>query len=111
MLSFNIGDARARGLHIFATLAYSPGWANGGQPHQAPPVSAADWQRFVRTVVRRYRGQIKHWGMWNETNLSQFFSGSKDDYVHKLLVPGAQAAKAADPALRVALEGVEAEAG
>jgi len=92
-----VASARARGQRIFATLAYTPGWANGGQHHRFPPNDTRDWTDFVSACVTRYRADIKHWGMWNEPNLRGFFEGSRSDYIDRILKPGAAAAKAADP--------------
>ena len=89
--------ARARGLHIYATLAYTPEWANGGQERNVPPTDAGDWYAFVYTTVNRYRGQVQHWGMWNEPNLAHFFAGSLKQYIDEILRVGAQAVRAADP--------------
>lgn len=91
-----VNSARARGLEIFATLAYSPTWANGTGNIADPPQDPADWYDFVYDTVRRYRGSIKYWGMWNEPNLDGFFTGSAWQYREWILKPGAQAAKAAD---------------
>jgi hypothetical protein len=57
----------------------------------------ADWSDFVYDTVSRYRDRIDHWGMWNEPNLEQFFTGNGWQYREWILKPGAQAAKAADP--------------
>ena len=96
-----IGEARARGLNIYATLAYSPEWANGGQDINAPPTDAGDWYAFVYTTVSRYRDSVKHWGMWNEPNLEGFFSGTRDQYIATILRGGAQAVREADPSSSV----------
>ena len=92
-----VNNARARGLEIFATLAYTPAWANGTGNIADPPLDIADWYDFVYDTVHRYRGSIQHWGMWNEPNLEQFFTGNGWQYREWILKPGAQAAKAADP--------------
>ena len=92
-----VGDARARGLNVYATLAYSPGWANGGQAPNTPLVDPQDWYTFVYTTVSRYRGSVQHWGMWNEPNFKHFFSGSADQYVDTILRVGSQAVRDADP--------------
>src|SRR5262245_60946939 len=60
-----VAEARARGLNIYATLAYSPAWANGGQAPNTPPRNSDDWYNFVYETVSRYREQVQHWGMWN----------------------------------------------
>lgn len=93
-----VNDARARGLNIFATLAYTPGWANGGQGTNVPPTDPADWYQFVFDTVSRYKDSIMHWGMWNEPNLDQFFLGSPRQYVQDILRVGARAVRDADAA-------------
>jgi polysaccharide biosynthesis protein PslG len=92
-----ISEARARGINVYATLAYTPAWANGGQPINVPPTDAGDWYAFVYTTVSRYRDRVKHWGMWNEPNLEGFFSGTLDQYIDDILRVGAQAVRDADP--------------
>jgi hypothetical protein len=95
-----IASAEARGLEVFVTLAYSPDWASGGDA-TAPPIDPADWYDFVFDVVSRYRGRVSHWGLWNEPNLGDFFSGSMDDYIQDILVQGAAAVRAADSGSKV----------
>jgi hypothetical protein len=92
-----VSEARARGLNIYATLAYSPAWANGGQARNTPPVDPHDWYAFVYTTVSRYRGSVQHWGMWNEPNFKHFFSGSPEQDIDTILRVGAQAVRDADP--------------
>ncbi len=101
-----VDEARARGLHVFATLAYSPRWAvadpscEDGTSNPCltkPPANVADWQDFVLATVQHFKGRVRHWGMWNEPNLDAFFEGTLDDYVDRVLVPGAQAVKWEDP--------------
>ncbi len=96
------------GLNVFATLSYTPQWAAANKscaPGQGgcsgcntqTLANVGDWQNFVTQVVNRYKGKVKHWGMWNEPNLEHFYCGSPDQYINEILIPGAQAAKAADP--------------
>ena len=92
-----VDAAQARGLSVFATLAYTPGWANGGLGINVPASDHTDWYDFVRATVSRCRGRVTHWGMWNEPNHHQFFSGSVSQYIDDVLRTGAQAAKSADP--------------
>jgi polysaccharide biosynthesis protein PslG len=96
-----VSEARARGLNVYATLAYTPTWANGGQNIDAPPTDAGDWYTFVYTTVSRYRDRVQHWGMWNEPNLEGFFAGTLDQYIDDILRVGAQAVRDADPASSV----------
>jgi len=92
-----VNNARARGLEIYATLAYTPAWANGTGNIADPPLDTADWYDFVYDTVSRYRNSVKYWGMWNEPNLEQFFTGNGWQYREWILKPGSQAAKDADP--------------
>jgi hypothetical protein len=92
-----VSAAKARGLEIFATLAYSPSWASGTSNVADPPADPADWYDFVYDTVHRYSGSIHYWGMWNEPNLDGFFTGEDWQYREWILKPGSQAAKAADP--------------
>jgi len=102
-----VDKAHALGLNMFATLSYTPQWAaadqncvpgaggdDGCNPH--PFANPAEWEEFVAMTVSRYQGKIKHWGMWNEPNLGGFYSGTPDQYVYDILIPGANAAKGAD---------------
>jgi hypothetical protein len=94
--------AEARGLLIFATLAYSPGWANGGREGRFPPSDSDDWAEFCRVAAERYDGRhglptIRYWGMWNEPDIDTFFVGSADDYVDRVLIPGATAVREGNP--------------
>jgi hypothetical protein len=92
-----VSDARARGLNVYATLAYAPAWATGGQAPNTPPGDPQDWYAFVYTTVSRYRDSVRHWGLWNEPNFKSFFSGSPAQYIDTILRVGAQAVRDADP--------------
>jgi polysaccharide biosynthesis protein PslG len=88
-----VHDARARGLNVYATLSYTPAWANGGQGRNAPPLNSDDWYNFVYETVSRYRAQVQHWGMWNEPNFEGFWSGSVEQYLQIILEVGARAVR------------------
>jgi hypothetical protein len=94
-----VTEARARGLHIYATLAYSPAWANGGQAPNTPPLNSDDWYNFVHETVSRYREHVQHWGMWNEPNFKAFWSGSLTQYLQMILEVGARAVRDAQGGL------------
>ncbi len=92
--------ARARNIEVFATLAYTPAWATSGPEVTGVP-DPGQWAEFCGAAARRYRGTIRHWGVWNEPNLDRFWSGSRQQYVDVLLKPCADAIHAAEPAARV----------
>jgi hypothetical protein len=91
----------AHGVRVYATLAYTPGWANGGQGRNTPPVDTRDWWNFCANVAGHLRGRIGAYGMWNEPNLTGFFSGSVAQYINAILEPGHQAIKTVDPTIVV----------
>ncbi len=98
-----VSAANMRGINLYATLAYTPSWANGGLDRTVPPTNSEDWKDFVRTAVNRYKASIRCWGLWNEPDLDHFFSGTTNQYINSILIPGAQAVREADPtALRCA---------
>ncbi|HBL31758.1 MAG TPA: hypothetical protein DD490_33460 [Acidobacteria bacterium] len=92
--------AQARGIEIYATLAYTPAWATAGAELTGVP-DAGQWAELCGAAATRYRGAIRHWGIWNEPNLDKFWAGSRQQYVDVLLKPCADAIHAADPAARV----------
>ncbi len=63
------------------------------------------WGNFVYTVVSRYGDRVKYWEMWNEPDLSYFWSGTSVDYA-QLLKVGYQATKAACPDCTVLFGGL-----
>src|SRR6476619_3595330 len=46
-------QARHTNRTIFASLAYTPGWANGGRHYRFPPANFQDWYDFVFATVSR----------------------------------------------------------
>jgi len=84
-------DAKRTGRTIFASLAFVPSWANGGQHYNYPPLNYQDWYDFVYAVVSRYRDDIFLWGVWNEPDLDQYLKDA-DLRTYRTLVIGARAA-------------------
>ncbi|WP_428938108.1 GH39 family glycosyl hydrolase [Fontivita pretiosa] len=93
---YAVAQANARGLKIYASLGYTPAWASASGNANSPPANLQDWYDYVYACVSRYKGSIKHWEIWNEPNLSQFWAGTRAQYI-ELLKVGADAAHAADP--------------
>ena len=93
--------AKARGLQVFATIAYTPGWATDGPAITGVPRNPDDWRRFCFRAAKRYRGKILYWGLWNEPNLPRFWSGSRQQYIDVILKTGADAIHSGNPAAKV----------
>jgi hypothetical protein len=96
-----VHDAQANGVHLVAILGYCPPWASSGPSRHDPPRKRKEWKAFVSTIVRRYRGCIDDWILWNEPNSRTFFRGSLEQFIHDVFIPGARAAKAANPLCRI----------
>ncbi len=96
-----VEEADAHGVRLVAILGFCPPWASSGPSAYYPPRHARDWKEFVSALVKRYRGRVRHWILWNEPNSSTFFRGSTDQFIQQVLIPGAEAAKAADPGCKI----------
>lgn len=73
-------------VEILLPLGLSPPWA-AARPLEASayrpgyasePRDTSDWRTYVRTVALRYRGRIRAYEIWNEPNLSRFYSGTTE---------------------------------
>jgi hypothetical protein len=94
-------QARRTRRTIFATLGFTPRWANGGRALNYPPSNYQDWYDFVFAAVTRYKDDIFLWGIWNEPNLDAYVH-DRDVQVYRTLVVTASAAiRAANPLARV----------
>lgn len=94
-------EAQARGLAIFASIAYTPEWASAGPELSGVPDDPDDWREFCTRAARRYRDSIRHWGVWNEPNLPRFWAGSRRQYIDLILKPGIAALKAGNAEAQV----------
>ncbi len=92
-----VNYAAQNALSIFATIAYTPGWANGNQGANYPADHTPHWQSFVSRVVNRYKNHIRYWGIWNEPNMPEFFALPKDAFVNRVFRPAGEAIRSADP--------------
>jgi len=74
---------------LLLPLGLSPTWASARPQEKstyqpgaaAEPRNIEDWRFYVGTVVRRYKGRIQAYEIWNEPNLKQFWSGSVDQMI------------------------------
>jgi hypothetical protein len=94
--------AEAYGIEIIARLSNPPAWsrAAGDQAGTfAPPDDLDAYGDFVEAVVRRYKGRIHYYQIWNEPNIYPEWGEQPVDaaeYV-ELLKVGYTRAKAVDP--------------
>ena len=75
--------AEKHGVDVLYAFGGTPVWAsskpNAACEYQAgacyPPADMQDWENFVYAIATHAAGRIEHWELWNEPNLSQFWSG------------------------------------
>jgi polysaccharide biosynthesis protein PslG len=95
-----VAGAEYYGLRLVVRLDKQPAWANARPlASGAPPVDLAEYDRWVRQVVERYKGRVAAYIIWNEPNLADEWSGLPPDpaaYVEVLKV-GYRAVKETDP--------------
>jgi len=73
-LDKSVALSEQHGVDVILTLGQTPAWASarpseptGNSPgNSAEPRNIEDWERYIRTVVTRYRGHIKAYELWNE---------------------------------------------
>jgi hypothetical protein len=96
-----VEEAESHKIRLLGILGYAPLWASSGPTIHDPPRDVQQWKDFVRAIVGRYKGRITHWSLWNEPNSRTFFKGSMTQFIHGVLIPGAKAAKEANPECRI----------
>jgi hypothetical protein len=77
-LDATVGMASSIGASIMYVLGNTPSWANGGRGPNVPPTNLADAANFISAVCNRYTGSIRSYQVWNEGNLTTFWTGSQD---------------------------------
>lgn len=90
--------ARQRHLNVLAMVAFTPAWARRGRAQTDPPDNPADYATFVHAAAKRYAPMGVHaWEIWNEPNLSMFWSPKADPVGYASLLKHAYPAiKSAD---------------
>jgi hypothetical protein len=73
-----------------------------------PSGSVGNYAAFLRRLAGRYRGKIDHYVVGDEENKSfeWGWSGTAEDYLHKVFIPLSRAIKEADPAAKVSATSV-----
>jgi Glycosyl hydrolase catalytic core len=105
-LERSVDAALANGLKVLIVFVSVPSFANGAPPELGiidenaalPPTDPQFFRDFVTAVVARFRGRVGHYEIWNEPNYKVFWNGDYGRFIDEILISGAQAGKAADPA-------------
>lgn len=83
-LDLYVQTAQSQGVPVLVPLAHSPRWASSrpdepspyGPGRIAPPADLQDWRTYVEAVVRRYRGRVQAYEIWNEPSDRNHFTGT-----------------------------------
>jgi polysaccharide biosynthesis protein PslG len=75
--------AQAHNVDVLYTFGGTAQWAASGSSTNCgygsgscfPPSNIQDWDDFVTAVVAHAAGNIKYWELWNEPNLTEFWTG------------------------------------
>ena len=84
-----VAAASRRGLHILATLGYTPAWARAPRcaSTACPPASPRVFVEYATAVVGRYAARGVHtWEIWNEPNSAGFWAPEPDPRAYATLV-------------------------
>ena len=87
------------GVNLLPILDYEPAWDPDRSP--ADEETLRYWERYVETMVARFKGQLNYWQAWNEPNIT-FWKPKPNarDYA-ELLRRTYIAAKRADPEVKI----------
>ena len=91
-----VAASQRTGVALIGLVMSAPPWTTRDGTWIGQPKDSAAWEHFIETMIRRYRGRVRVWEIWNEPDCSQFWSGAPEDYV-ALLAAAYHAAKRADP--------------
>lgn len=78
-MDFYIDQAAIHDAKVMFTLGSTPQWASARPLEKCPyglgcsaePANMADWEEYVRTVAKRYKGKIAIYELWNEPFFSE----------------------------------------
>jgi hypothetical protein len=83
-LELAISIAKQRGVEVGLVLGMTPRWAAarptehsfGGEGAASEPRDFTDWDNYIRTIARRYKGRIQFYEIWNEPASAGFYTGT-----------------------------------
>ena len=100
-----IDDLLHQGVHPWVCICYgNPIYPGGGTPNLGGGLPQSDealaaWDRWVEAMVKRYRGRVIEWEIWNEPDLGRT-EERLPQYV-KLFVRTAETIRTVDPQAKI----------
>lgn len=92
-------SAKSHNVNLLPILCYNVDWAYPAHEH------LDDWCDYVRHVVERYKGDIKHWEVWNEPNIGFWRPEPDPEQYAALLIASYETIKQTDPEAQVVYGG------
>jgi hypothetical protein len=89
-----LDTANRNGITVYAIVCY---WTSWSKNYTSEGVD--QYVNYLRQLVRRYKGRVKQWEIWNEPNIF-FWQGPKDLYA-EMLKKSYAAVKEEDPSAQV----------
>lgn len=102
-----LNDIAGSNIEVLAVVTETPCWASA-DPNKVctttarnydwryPPSNLQDYANFISELVRRYKGKIKYWEIWNEPNLPYCWTNPNPATYTELLKAAYPAIKAID---------------
>lgn len=109
LLDRYVEEASQHRVKLMLVLAHTPRWASARPDEQnafrrpgvaAEPARIEDWQRYVRTVVERYKSRIESYQIWNEPSDKAHFTGTLEQLV-EMACTAHRIIRSFDPAAKV----------
>ncbi len=92
-----LGAAEKNGFQVAGILI----WSRKGDPFTFPSNALPEWKAYVADILKKTRGRVRHWEVWNEPpNFTH--NKSPADYA-KIVVAAYETAKEVDPDVRIGL--------
>jgi hypothetical protein len=81
-----VRQAKRHHVDLLLPLAFTPQWASARPADPGPygpgtgcePLKMEEWNAYIRSIARRYKGQIKYYEVWDEPNEKLYFSGTRE---------------------------------
>jgi hypothetical protein len=96
------------GITLIPYVCYTPSWNSSGDTTNFWNHTPKDYDafgRFLSALVNRYKKWIKTWELWNEPDITAYWSGTAED-LSRLTKIGARAVRNADPGAKIVLAGL-----
>lgn len=102
-----VDEAQRQGITLIPYVCYTPRWLGTSETDywHEPPSDLAAFGRFMNVIVKRYKGKIKSWELWNEPDLQAYWLGSAAQFA-EMVKEGARQVRKADPEAVVVLGGM-----